>query len=72
MIHNCIEQVVPIRIFFFDEIDFPLAIPFLELLLSQYSVFRAIVWFEVHQLMYFVSFGKAFNEIHTMFCDSFR
>ncbi len=48
-------QIAPFEIPFFDQSHFPVAIPFLQLLLAANGIFRIFVGLDINEAMNFVS-----------------
>jgi len=53
------REIDPMRIFLFDKLNFPFAVPFLQLLLSRYCGERIVKDLKVHELVNVILFRKA-------------
>jgi hypothetical protein len=60
------RKVDPLRIVRFDEIDFPLSTPSLQLLLAQYRLLHRFAGFVADEPMYAISAGEAGQRICAM------
>ncbi len=67
---DAVEQARPIRIVFFDQVDLPVTIPFLELSLAGDRERRRFVFFEVHKLMGLMARRETCDRIRAVFMEA--
>ena len=59
-------QIVPVGVLLFDQAEFPLAVPFLELLLAKNRGIHILVQLVVDQRMHPVFLGESFDRVISM------